>query len=151
MTNKKNKLVLFTLLLLTIIVSVLLIKYSIIDTSKILLQGNDFQYNVISMSAIIGGFLFTGISILISAIDKPRIKRLWEHNYLDNLYRSSFIGMFSNVITIITAFILLCCCVNDKLQSVFIYIEVVTFIIGIVFFMYCIKHLIFIVKRMKTD
>ena len=27
-------------------------------------------------SAIIGGFLFTGISVLISAIDKERIKRL---------------------------------------------------------------------------
>ena len=30
------------------------------------------------VSAIIGGFLFTGISILISVIDKERIKRLWD-------------------------------------------------------------------------
>ena len=44
----------------------------------------DFHYNVISMSATIGGFLFTGISILISTLEKERIKRLWDYNYLDN-------------------------------------------------------------------
>ena len=49
-----------------------------------LINDNDFYYNCITLSSIIGGFLFTGISILISALDKDRINRLWENNYLDN-------------------------------------------------------------------
>ena len=57
------------------------------EISDFLKSNNEnFHYNAISMSATIGGFLFTGLSILISTIDKERIKRLWNYNYLDNMY-----------------------------------------------------------------
>jgi hypothetical protein len=151
MVDKKNWIKLIIALTTTIIASILLIVFSIIDTDKILLQGNDFQYNAISMSAIIGGFLFTGISILISAIENERIKRLWDNKYLDNLYRASFIGMISNVITIVAAFILLCFCLNKHLQYFMVCIEIITIIVGIVFFVWCIKQLMFILTRMKND
>ncbi|WP_444659096.1 hypothetical protein ACRQV7_00820 [Caproiciproducens sp. R2] len=149
--NIKNWIKLATTLIITTIASIFLVKYSVIDIDKILSQNSDFQYNAISMSAIIAGFLFTGISILISAIDKERIKRLWDNNYLDNLYRSAFTGMISNVVTIISAFILLSCRVSITLQQVLVYIEVITLIVGIVFFSWCIKQLIFILSRMKND
>jgi len=149
--NIKNWIKLIVILTATVVASILLIKFSIIDINKILLQNNDFQYNAISMSAIIGGFLFTGISILISAIDKERIKRLWDNKYLDNLYRSAFIGMISNVITIVAAFILLCCRISTTIQQILIYIEAVTLIVGIVFFAWCIKQLIFILTKMKNN
>lgn len=121
----------------------------IIDITKIRSYTEEFHYNLISTSAIIGGFLFTGISILISIIDKPRIKRLWDNHYLDNLYWYGFGGMIANVITIISALsILLIDLHTDALLSL-LYIEIISLIFGIVFFLCCLRCLIFIIKRIN--
>ncbi len=153
MTKKKNWIKLVLTLIISIIVSFILTYYSVIDVEKIRKFGSDFQYNVISTSAIIGGFLFTGISILISTIDKERIKRLWEHNYLDNLYRSAFVGMVSNIITIIIAIAYLCLnlCNHENVERILIMIEIIGLIVGIVFFSWCIKKLISIISKLKKQ
>lgn len=151
MTKLKNWIWLGLVLVLSIGVSIILFKSPFFDISKFEKLAPDFHYNAISMSAIIGGFLFTGISILISVIDKERIERLWNNNYLDNLYRSAFVGMIANVITIIVAFSLVLLDVFQKTEDIFIQIEITTLIIGIVFFAWCIKHLIFIISKLKTE
>lgn len=61
--------------------SVLVLECPYFNISLFLKCNVDFHYNAISMSATIGGFLFTGISILISTLEKSRIKRLWDYNY----------------------------------------------------------------------
>lgn len=151
MTKLKNWIWLGLVLVLSIGVSIILFKSPFFDISKFEKLAPDFHYNAIYMSAIIGGFLFTGISILISVIDKERIERLWNNNYLDNLYRSAFVGMIANVITIIVAFSLAFLDVFQKTEDIFIQIEITTLIIGIVFFAWCIKHLIFIISKLKTE
>lgn len=151
MTKLKNWIWLGLVLVLSIGVSIILFKSPFFDISKFEKLAPDFHYNAISMSAIIGGFLFTGISILISVIDKERIERLWNNNYLDNLYRSAFVGMIANVITIIVAFSLVFLDVCQKTEDIFIQIEITTLIIGIIFFAWCIKHLIFIISKLKTE
>lgn len=100
--------------------SIILFKSPFFDISKFERLDPDFHYNAISMSAIIGGFLFTGISILISVIDKERIERLWNNSYLDNLYRSAFVGMIANVITIIVAFSLVFLDISQKAEDSFL-------------------------------
>jgi hypothetical protein len=149
MTKLKNWIWLGIVLLLSIGGSVLLLQSPSFNVTKFDELAPDFHYNAISMSAIIGGFLFTGISILISLIDKERIKRLWDCNYLDNLYRSAFVGMIANVATIIIAFLLLFLDLGSKMNKIFIQIEFTTLIVGIVFFAWCIKHLIFVLSKLK--
>lgn len=151
MTKRKNWIWLGIVLLMSIDISIALFHSSFFDISKFEELAPDFHYNAISMSAIIGGFLFTGISILISVIDKERIERLWNNNYLDNLYRSAFVGMTANVITIIVAFSLVILDISQKAKNVFVQIEITTLIIGVVFFAWCIKHLLFIISKLKTE
>ena len=151
MTKQKNLIKFIIVLLMSIIGSFLLVRFCVIDFEKIREMGNDFQYNVISTSSIIGGFLFTGISILISTIDKDRIKRLWENHYLDNLYRSAFVGMVSNVTTIVIAVANLCLTLNDKIEFFLLYFETAGLIIGLVFFSWCIKKLISIISKLKPE
>ena len=151
MTKLKNWTWLGIVLLLSIGISIALLQSSFFDISKFEELAPDFHYNAISMSAIIGGFLFTGISILISVIDKERIERLWNNSYLDNLYRSAFVGMVANVITIIVAFSLVFLDISQKAEDVFVQIEITTLIIGIVFFAWCIKHLLFMISKLKTE
>ena len=151
MTKLKNWIWLGIVLLLSIGVSIALFKSPLLDISKFEELAPDFHYNAISLSAIIGGFLFTGISILISVIDKDRIKRLWDCNYLDNLYRSAFVGMIANVATIIVAFLLVFLNICPKANDLLVKIEITTLIVGIVFFAWCIKHLIFVISKLKDQ
>ena len=149
MTKKKNWRNFIIILLLSVVVPFLLFQFSLIDIEGIVALGADFHYNMISMSAIIGGFLFTGISILISAIDKERIQRLWQNNYLDNLYRAAFVGMIANVLTIIAAVLFLCAVHTEKTGIILIKAEFITLFAGLVFFIWSIKHLLFIITRMR--
>ena len=149
MIKRMNWIKLFVVLSISLILTFLSIKYDIIDIQKIKELGNDFHYNIISTSSIIGGFLFTGISILISAIDKDRIKRLWENNYLDNLYRAAFVGMFANVFSIIASSVYLICKLSAFISEAIIYIEVSGLFIGIIFFLWCVKKLISIISKLK--
>ena len=149
MTKKKNWRNFIIILLLSIVVPFLLFQCSLIDIEGIVALGADFHYNMISMSAIIGGFLFTGISILISAIDKERIQRLWQNNYLDNLYRAAFVGMISNVLTIIAALVYLWVAYDEKFEIILIKAEFIMLFVGLVFFIWSIKHLLFIITRMR--
>ena len=151
MTKLKNWIWLGIVLLLSIGVSIALFKSPLFGISKFEELAPDFHYNAISLSAIIGGFLFTGISILISVIDKDRIKRLWDCNYLDNLYRSAFVGMIANVATIIVAFLLVFLNICPKANDLLVKIEITTLIVGIVFFAWCIKHLIFVISKLKDQ
>ena len=151
MTKLKNWIWLGIVLLLSIGVSIVLFKSPLFDISKFEELAPDFHYNAISLSAIIGGFLFTGISILISVIDKDRIKRLWDCSYLDNLYRSAFVGMIANVATIIAAFLLVFLNICPKANDLLVKIEITTLIVGIVFFAWCIKHLIFVISKLKDQ
>ena len=59
--------------------------------------------------------------------------------------------MIANVITIIVAFSLVFLNVCQKTEDIFIQIEITTLIISIVFFAWCIKHLIFIISKLKTE
>ncbi|MBQ8200232.1 MAG: hypothetical protein IJZ74_00540 [Clostridia bacterium] len=151
MTKLKNWIWLGIALLLSIGISVGLFKSPYFSIAKFEPLAPDFHYNAISLSAIIGGFLFTGISILISVIDKDRIKRLWDCDYLDNLYRSAFVGMIANVATIIVAFLLVFLNICSKVNDFLIKVEITTLIIGIVFFAWCIKHLIFVISKLKDQ
>lgn len=149
MTKLKNWIRLGIVLLLSIGGAALLIRSPLFDIAKFDSLAPDFHYNAISMSATIGGFLFTGISILISVIDKERIKRLWDNSYLDNLYRSAFVGMIANITTIIVAFLLVFLNAEKQMVNILIDIEITSLIVGIVFFAWCIKHLIFVISKLK--
>ena len=148
-TKQRGWIILVLVLVISIISSGVLIGTNIINLQKIKGLGDDFQYNAISMSSVIGGFLFTGIGILISVIDKDRIKRLWDNNYLDNLYRSAFAGMISNVITIILSFAFLFCDICDKLDDYLLSVEIISLIVGLVCFAWCIKRLITLILKLK--
>jgi len=150
MTKRRNWITLIGVLVLSVGVSISLFISPFFDITKFEKLAPDFHYNAISMSAIIAGFLFTGISILISAIDKERIKRLWDNHYLDNLCRSAFTGMIANVVTIIVAFLLIFLDVCQKAIDILIQIEIATLITGTVLFIWCIKFLIFVIAKIKN-
>jgi hypothetical protein len=129
--------------------SVLVLECPYFNISLFLKCNVDFHYNAISMSATIGGFLFTGISILISTLEKSRIKRLWDYNYLDNLYRAAFIGISANVVTLVVALLVILLDIKEKIQRIFVSVEIASIITSLVFFIWSIRLMLFVISRLK--
>ena len=150
MTKIKNWIILIIVFLSSFFAALFLASSSLLDLNRITELGNDLQYNFISISATIGGFLFTGVSILISALDNKRVERLWNYAYLDNVYRAAFVGIGANILTIIAALAMLLLVLGERVQQIIIKIEIVTVVVGLVFFTWCVLELIFIVSTMKN-
>ena len=148
--DRRNWIILSVVLALSLGATILLTFTSLVDVTKIKKLGNDFQYNLISTSATIGGFLFTGVSILISAIGNKRIERLWDHNYLNNVYRAAIVGIAANVATILAALAMLFLILEEKAQLIIIRVEIVTVLTSVIFFIWSVLDLVFVLSRMKS-
>ena len=148
--DRKNWIVLSIVLVLSIALTTFLTLSSLVDLKAIKDLGNDIQFNLISTSATIGGFLFTGISILISAIGNKRIERLWDHNYLNNVYRSATVGISANVATILAALAMLFLVLEEKVQLIIIRIEIITVLVSVIFFIWSVLDLVFVLSSMKN-
>lgn len=150
MTNLFNWLKFAGVLIVSLLTSIFLTFTSLVDIKQILGLGNDLQYNLIATSATIGGFLFTGISILISAISNKRIERLWDNNYLDNVYRAAFVGILANILTILSAVSMVFLTMENKVKVICMRVEMVCVLCSLVFFAWCVLDLVFILTRMKS-
>lgn len=146
----KNWIVLSVVLVLSITLTTFLTFSSLVDLKMIKDLGNDIQFNLISTSATIGGFLFTGISILISAIGNKHIERLWDHNYLNNVYRAATVGIAANVATILAALAMLFLVLKEKVQLIIIRIEIITVLLSVIFFIWSVLDLVFVLSSMKN-
>lgn len=146
----KNWIVLSVVLVLSITLTTFLTYSSLVDLKKIKDLGNDIQFNLISTSATIGGFLFTGISILISAVGNKHIDRLWNHNYLNNVYRAATVGIAANVATILAALAMLFLVLKEKVQLIIIRIEIITVLVSVIFFIWSVLDLVFVLSSMKN-
>ena len=151
MTELNNWIKLILVFILSITAAIILTTSSFFDIEQITALGEDLQYNFISTSATIGGFLFTGISILISAIGNKRIERLWENSYLNNLYRAAFIGIVSNICSILSALALVVLTLSEKATQMAVRAEIISVFVSLVFFGWCVLDLLFILSRMKQS
>lgn len=100
-------------------------------------SNDDAHYNLITFNSVIAGFLFSGLSILVSLISNENVKRLWDNGYLDCFYYSNGVSILSSLISIVFAFIILNVNCNDNCARILIIIEYVTTIYSLVLFMYC--------------
>jgi hypothetical protein len=148
--ERKNWIILVVVLVLSLASTTFLTYSSLVDLKAIRELGNDIQFNLISTSATIGGFLFTGVSILISAIGNKRIERLWDHNYLNNVYRAATVGISANVATLLSALAMLFLVLEEKVQLAIIRIEIIAILTSVIFFIWSVLDLVFILSCMKN-
>lgn len=150
-TNKvvqHNNRKLAIVLLITLIISTIMINSNLVNI-KLLIGNKDFLYNMISLAAVLGGFLFTGLSVLISLVGHERIGRLWENNYLDNLYYVVCLGMISSVITIICSISILIIIISETVKILITKLLVVSVFYDIMLFVWAILRLFNLVKKIK--
>lgn len=70
---------------------------------------NSEHFSILSIASLFGGFIFTGLGIIISGISTERLARLNAHGYMDRYYHEIYLALFCNIVTIVTAIILISC------------------------------------------
>lgn len=135
----------------TIMVTVILTNKNIISIDIINKLGKEFQYNLLSFSGVLAGFLFTGIGILVSAIDKERIKRLWYNRYLDNLYYCAGLGVLCSILVALTVFGKLFCTFSDAIQEKILEAQILFIMLSMVYFVWCTYMLIGLISKMRKN
>lgn len=151
MINNRNIIILSVILIISVCTPIILILTSIINLDADVFKTDDFHYNMITFSTVIAGFLFTSLGILISSIGNDRIGRLWEYKYLDNIPRSSMAGIICNMITLVSAFILIIADVSTEIEMNLITLEVICSITSIMLFIYCVIQLLSVIDRFKKQ
>ena len=139
MIKRKNMLELLVLFLASILATFCLFFFNLIDVNRVALLGNDLQYSIIATSSVIAGFLFTGVSIMLASMNSDVIRRLWNYNYLDNLYRSAFFGIGCYIISILIAYISVYRLESNSMFLLFA--ETLTFICGFLLFSTSLRYL----------
>lgn len=147
MIRRRNVIRLILLMLLAFIIAILGLKF--IDLKKIIDQGDDFHYSVISFSVTLSGFLFTNIGILISAISNEGVKRLWDNEYLDDLYYSNIVGIIASILSLVLAIIQIWYAISISIVKWLIRGEILCQAIAIIFFVWCIYRIISVLSKLK--
>lgn len=87
----------------TIMLCVFNILLNDLDYGKIDLESN-FILQMVNISGVFVGFIFTGISILFSLISMNKLRSEFTYGFLDKVFHKSFLCIFSSLIFLITYF-----------------------------------------------
>ena len=142
--NRTNIILLVCLLILFI----MLFKFNVISANDDFTRADFF--NILTINAILAGFLFIGLGILLSSLDKERIARLDMGGYLDKYYVSIYIAIFFNILCIICS-IMIIFNILPLGNTILIYTVQITTIAGVIFFINSMNGLRRIIKKMRNS
>ena len=119
-------------------------------TSKYL-SGNSIKNNLdsfVSISATLTGFIFTGLSIVLSLIGYDYIKSLFKNDFIDILFYTGYSSTILSIVNIILYVIIRQFCLyNRKILIINQYILGLSLILLIVMFI----DFIFLIKQLKNN
>lgn len=123
-------------------------------TLILLFMNNCFKINpnqtidLINYNAVISGFLFTALSILISALSNERIARLKQYHYIDKYFAAIIIALILSVLALMINFVYLYFSIKFVTDHLIIFQKIVitgSFISSIFF----IQGIYYIIKTLK--
>jgi len=134
---KKNK-------ILYIIISISIISFATIILKGIIPKHSDFfnkiynnsdiHYSLISLNAVIAGFLFTGVGLILTLLGNQSVKRLWDNGYMDNMYHSIIVSIFMHIISVMFGFMCVFDFIEDKYSNYIAFSELFFALTGIILF-----------------
>lgn len=121
--------------------------FNVFDASP---KNEQYHLNLLTVNSVFLGFLFTGLGMMVGFADKKSVKSLNTAGYMDNYYNSIYLGLFfliiSTIVTIIGIVI-----GKEYVVPLLIYIQQITFVGGILFFIKSIFGLMKLIKYIRND
>lgn len=116
-------------------------------------ENQDLHYNLITFNSVIAGFLFSGLSIIISLISNANIKRLWDNGYMDCMYKAGALSILLSVLSILISFsqIIIKISKHGKIKCVLVDTEICLSLTSIILFIYCVRELLYSIKLLRNN
>lgn len=105
------------------------------------------HFNILSIASLFGGFVFTGIGIMLSGLAFSRIERLNDNGYMDKYYHTAYFALICNIGTILSAVIIIS---SKTTLPVMATIEQGLLYLSIVFFIKCMLDLRKIILKIRN-
>lgn len=146
---QKNKL-LIVCILTTIPGFLYLIYNQRLDISALIGADRSIHLSLLTVNSIIGGFMFSGLSLIIGASSTKVVKDMERARYMDEVYNSILIGLTSNVISIILS-LLMVLKAWPKFTFHFVAFEIAFLVCSIGCFIVSTIKLFMIIKRLRRS
>lgn len=107
--------------------------------------------NMITANSVFAGFLFSGLSIMISLVDVPRIKRLNDHGYLDKYFFGIYAAIVLHILSVFASLLFIVFSRNRIVEIVSNKLSIGFLISGLILFSKTIFRLIRITHKARFE
>jgi hypothetical protein len=125
--------------------SYILIRCSSVNFSEY--RSSSIQFNLFSFNGLIAGFLFTGLSIIMTIAEKDGISRLYKGGYLDQFYNTLILGIIHHIIAIAIGLVIILR--PNEANVKWIMFQFANEVIGVCLFITSVFYLQFLLRLMK--
>lgn len=134
------------------VIAIILLSFIALQQKLIKIENTtlDFHLTVLTINAIFAGFLFTSLGIMVSFLDRERVKRLDRAGYMDNYYNSIYIGLLFHVVSIFCALLVLIIPNLDQL-SLLLQLEQLFLFAGVIFFVKSVINIGRIINKVRNS
>lgn len=133
-----------------ILLSVTTVSFFLLRRGKYIADFSSFSssehFSILNLASLFGGFVFTGLGIMLSGLSSPRIERLNDYGYMDKYYSTIYLALVCNITTIFAAVVLIS---SKKLIPVVATIEQLMLYLSIVFFVKCMLDVKRIISKIR--
>ncbi|OYD06120.1 hypothetical protein [Paludifilum halophilum] len=105
--------------------------------------------NILKISALFAGFLYTSLGIMVGMLEKQRIEKLNRAGYMDNYFNAIYISIGAHIIAILLSVINIMS--KSGLIPLFSLIEQLALVAGIIFFAKSVWNVRRIIEKVRAD
>lgn len=113
----------------------------------------DYYWNIINFGAIISGFMFTLLGVIISTIDKKVMRRLMVTTIVNEIYINISLGVCTGIFSIMLSLFLIFIgdSIVDSIVSVLAYLDISSIMLLLFSFIKGVKDIVFILNKTIED
>lgn len=113
----------------------------------------DYYWNIINFGAIISGFMFTLLGVIISTIDKKVMRRLMVTTIVNEIYINISLGVCTGIFSIMLSLFLIFIgdSIVDSTISVLAYLDISSIVLLLFSFIKGVKDIVFILNKTIED
>jgi hypothetical protein len=106
--------------------------------------------NVLQISALFAGFLYTSLGIMVGMLEKQRIAKLNKAGYMDNYFNAIYISIGAHIIAVLLSVLNIISSKTNHIPMISL-IEQLALVAGIIFFVKSVWNVRRVVEKVRAD
>lgn len=149
---RRNALLIISILISSVVI-IWLISCGRLDTGILLTQDKAIHFNLLTVNAIIAGFMFTSLGLMVSVSGHFMIKELERANHMSRVYNNIIAGIVCTVISILISLIFIFSIIDlaTSIAEVLASAEIIGLVLGVITLAISMIDLKFVINIFRQD